>query len=117
MAKIKSKEELIQIIMRECAADGEPVTEEEAAEMAEMEIKASHVKLVAKSDEPEKKARKPREVKRDAAKLELMKIIRDALETAGIAVDVTNEQREMSFDYSGANFSVVLTKHKKKVGA
>lgn len=114
MAKIKDRDELIQTIMRECAADGEPVSEEEAAEMADMEIKASNIKFTARSDEPEKKKRKPREVKRDAAKLELMKILREALEAAGVAVDVTNEQREMNFDYNGSNFSVVLTKHKKR---
>ena len=35
------KEKLIQSIMKECAQDGEPVTREEAEEMAEMEIKAN----------------------------------------------------------------------------
>ena len=34
------KEKLIQQIMKECEKDGEPVTKEEATEMAEMEIKA-----------------------------------------------------------------------------
>ena len=34
MAKVKDKETLIAQIMKEAAADGEPVTREEAEEMA-----------------------------------------------------------------------------------
>ena len=39
-----SKDKLIDKIMAECAKDGEPVTREEAAEMAEMELLVSDVK-------------------------------------------------------------------------
>ena len=38
------KEKLIARIMKECEQDGEPVTREEAEEMAEMEIKAGGIK-------------------------------------------------------------------------
>lgn len=38
------KEKLIAKIMKECAQNGEPVTREEAEEMAEMEIKANGIK-------------------------------------------------------------------------
>ena len=38
------KEKIIAKIMQECEADGEPVTREEAEEMAEMEIKAKGLK-------------------------------------------------------------------------
>ena len=39
-----NKEKLIEQIMKECEADGEPITREEAEEMAEMEIKAKGIK-------------------------------------------------------------------------
>lgn len=38
------KEKLIKQIMAECEKDGEPVTYEEASEMAEMEVKAGNIK-------------------------------------------------------------------------
>ena len=60
------KEKLIARIMKECAQDGEPVTREEAEEMAEMEIKANGIKHYEKSDKPRKTTKKERKV--DATK-------------------------------------------------
>ena len=40
------KEKLILQIMKECEADGEPITREEAEEMVEMEIKAKGLKVL-----------------------------------------------------------------------
>lgn len=50
-------EKLAIKLMKEFEADGEPVTKEEALEMAEMEIKAKGIKNYVQSA-PEKKARK-----------------------------------------------------------
>ena len=55
-------EKLTAKIMKECEADGEPVTREEAEEMAEMEIKTGNIKRYEKSDAPRKKVTKERKV-------------------------------------------------------
>lgn len=114
MAKVKDKETLIAQIMKEAAADGEPVTREEAEEMAEMEIKAQGVKIYAKSEESSSKPRKKREVKIDQDKLELMGVLNDAIMGFGLDAVTVNPQREISFDWHGMNYSVVLTQHRKK---
>lgn len=114
MAKVKDKEMLIAQIMKEAAADGEPVTREEAEEMAEMEIKAQGVKIYAKSEESSSKPRKKREVKTDPDKLELMGVLSDAIMGFGLDAITVNPQREISFDWHGMNYSVVLTQHRKK---
>ncbi len=114
MAKVKDKETLITQIMKEAAADGEPVTREEAEEMAEMEIKAQGVKIYAKSEESANKPRKKREVKTDPDKLELIGVLIDAFMEFGLNTVTVNPQREISFDWHGINYSVVLTQHRKK---
>ena len=48
------KEKLINQIMADAEKDGEPVTREEAEEMAEMEIKANGIKNYVQ-DKPKKK--------------------------------------------------------------
>jgi len=116
MAKAKDKETLIAAIMKEAAADGEPVTREEAEEMAEMEIKAQGVKIYAKSEERTDKPRKKREVKIDPDKVELMGVLSDAITSFGLDFTTVNPQREISFDWHGMNYSVVLTQHRKKKG-
>ena len=50
-----NKEKLIKQIMAEAEADGEPVTREEAEEMAEMEIKAKGIKNYTQGEKPKKK--------------------------------------------------------------
>lgn len=102
------KEKLVEQIMRECAEDGEPVTREEAEEMAEMEIKARGNRRYEQSE----KERKPttRERKLDMEKVEIIKKICDFLLTSGEeSATIVNEQREIQF----REFSITLTKHRK----
>lgn len=113
MAKVKTLEELIKEIMREAEADGEPVTEEEAREMAEMEIKAKDVKLYAKS-EKETQPRKPKEKKVDLQKQEIIKVIFQALEQSGYQVEIVNDQQKIGMTVNGNAYSVTLTKHGAK---
>lgn len=103
-----NKEKLIEQIMRECAEDGEPVTREEAEEMAEMELKAKGNRRYEQSE----KERKPtaRERKLDTEKVEIIKKICDFLLTNGEeTATIVNEQREIQF----REFSITLTKHRK----
>ena len=108
------KEKIIARIMKECEADGEPVTRAEAEEMAEMEIKANDIKNYTQSD-VEKKPRKKREVKLDPTKVTFIHYLEEWLLTTSVEnVTIVNEQKEVSFDIKGENYSLSLIKHRNK---
>lgn len=117
------KEKLIKQIMAECAKDDEPVTYEEAAEMAEMEIKA---KTDCKRYEREVKKNKPtnRMSKIDTEKIAIIKSVAHQL-TRFISFDennlngvenvkIVNQQKEITFTVGENEYSLTLTKHRKK---
>ena len=106
------KEKLISQIIKECEKEGEPVTKEESAEMAEMEINAKGITEYAQAEE--KKPRKKREVKRDEIKISLIKHFEELLLSIASYVEVTNDQREIKFILNGESYSITLTKHRKK---
>jgi len=102
------KEKLILEIMADAEKDGEPVTREEAEEMAEMEIKANASRRYEKAETARKPAK--REVKKDPEKIEIIKKICDFLLTNGEeSATIVNEQKEIQF----REFSITLTKHRK----
>ena len=108
------KEKLINQIMKECAEDGEPVTRAEAEEMAEMEIKS---KKDCRRYEGDTKKRKTanRTVKIDEEKIEIIKILATAISGGNMSlVTITNQQREITFSIGENDYSVTLTKHRKK---
>lgn len=110
------KEKIIARIMKECEADGESVTREEAEEMAEMEIKANGIKSYTQS-EVEKKPRKKREVKKDPTKINFIHYLEEWLLTTSVEdVTIVNEQREVTFKINNDSYSLVLTKHREKRG-
>lgn len=111
------KEKIIARIMKECEADGEPVTRAEAEEMAEMEIKANGIKNYTQSD-VEKKPHKKREVKKDLTKIAIIQSLEEWLLTNVSVSDIImiNEQREISFKIADDIYSLVLTKHRPKKG-
>ena len=108
------KEKLILSIMKSAEADGEPISREEAEEMAEMEIKAKGITEYAQASE--KKPRKKREVKKDATKIALIRQLADFMQEIATNVDVTNDQHTIEFVVMGENYSITLTKHRKKKG-
>lgn len=108
------KEKLILSIMKSAEADGEPISREEAEEMAEMEIKAKGITEYAQA---EKKPRKKREVKKDAIKIALIERLSDFIQREVASyVEITNGQRTIEFVLNGENYSITLTKHRKKKG-
>jgi len=112
--EFKKREKLIAQIMKEAEKDGEPVTREEAEEMAEMEIKAGNINTYTQSD-VEKKPRKKREVKKDPAKITFIHYLEEWLLTTSVEdVTIVNDQREISFSINGEEYSLTLTKHRKK---
>ena len=117
------KEKLIKQIMIECEKDGESVTREEAAEMAEMELKA---KKDCRRYESDKTARKKpqREKKIDAEKVRLIELLNYCLLEPSVIddelpfkiefVSVVNNQKEITFSVGENDYSVTLTKHRNK---
>ena len=107
-------EKLIAQIMAECEADGEPVTREEAEEMARLELKAKkEIKRYEQSDKS-KKERKPREVKLDKDKVAIIDFLATCLSEWNFDFIVQNAQREIKIKYNDCDFSLTLTKHRPK---
>ena len=104
-------EKLIATIMKEAEKDGEPVTYEEAKEMAEMELKTNaDVKRYEKADKPRKKAEKVRKI--DLDKRHLLTQISNCIgELGGYNLSMKNEV-EASFAYNGNDYTIKLTKHR-----
>ena len=106
------KEKLIERIIKECEKDGEPVTREEAKEMAEMEIRASETRHYEKADKPAKKPVK-RERKVDNDKKYLLNLLMGAVYAETSIKNVKNES-EFSFGFGENEYSVKLIKHRPK---
>lgn len=105
---------LADIIFKECEKEGEPVTKEEALEMAEMEIKSGDLSRYEKSLEPKKK-REPKERKVDEDKKFLLEVFRSRMEeVANLTILGVKTETEISFQYFGNDYTLKLTKHRKK---
>jgi hypothetical protein len=105
---------LADIIFKECEKEGEPVTKEEALEMAEMEIKSGDLSRYEKSLEPKKK-REPKERKVDEDKKFLLEVFRGKMEeVANLNILGVKTETEISFQYLGNDYTLKLTKHRKK---
>ena len=106
---MNKKEKLILEIMKEAEADGEPVSREEAEEMADMELKAKGIKNYVQSTVEKPKTK--RTVKKDEEKIKIIQKIFNFLLTNGFDdAIIINEQREITF----GDYSLTLTKHRKK---
>lgn len=110
------KEKLILQIMREAEEDGEPVSREEAEEMAEMELKAKGIKNYVQS-EPTKKKTAPKPRKVDTEKLAILDMLAEGLTSNNITPTYENEVK-LHFTHNGSEYSITLTKHRppKKQG-
>lgn len=100
-------EKLINQIMKECAEDGEPVTREEAEEMAKMEINAKKDRRYELSEKTETKKKKPKARKVDTEKLEILKIVAAALENDGFSCEI---EKEIAVHFG--NYSLKLIRHR-----
>ena len=106
------KEKLIAKIMKECEQDGEPVTREEAEEMAEMEIKANGIKRYEKSNKPRKTVKKERKV--DTTKKKLLMDCKVLLEGLGAEILGIKTETEVTFTFENEEYSLKLIKHRPK---
>lgn len=109
-----TKEKLVARIMKECAAEGEPVTKEEAEQMAEWEMKSKAARENAKSDAQRKPSTRERKV--DETKKRILNNCRVLLEGMGAVYAQTKTETEVSFTFEGEEYSLKLVKHRKKEG-
>ena len=107
----KKIEKLVEQIMCECEQDGEPVTREEAEEMAEMEIKSKEIKRYEQSDKPKEKKVKIRKV--DEEKKYILECVEDLLKNIVKAeINVVKTETEISFNFNNNDYTIKLTKHR-----
>lgn len=111
-------EKLIKDIMAEAEADGEPITYDEAKEMAEMEIKAkTNLKSYAQSDKPRKKSDKPKTVKVSDAKKALFVALNGFLgefaQTNDAKISVLTENKLICVEFGGETFKIDLIQQRK----
>jgi hypothetical protein len=106
------KEKLINEIMKDAAEDGEPITREEAEEMAEMEIKSKENRRYEQAEV--KKPRKPKERKVDNVKKEILDLLSETLIGYGCLITSTKTETEISFNFNAADYTLKLTKHRPK---
>lgn len=104
----KTKEQIIKEIMKDCECsyeDALAVYEIESKE-AEGGKKERHYNKSASA----KTDRKPREKKADEDKAHLISMLEIPLHNFG--AEIKNPEREITFVYNGAEYSVTLTKHR-----
>lgn len=110
-----TKEQLAKKIFDECKKEGEPITMEEAIEMAEMEIKANGNRRYEQAEKPKKKVAKSRKV--DEEKKIILNSIRALVEgmqlNAGEKANVEMKtETELHFAFNGNSYTLKLTKHR-----
>ncbi len=101
---------LVNNIMAECEKDGEPVTREEAEEMARMEMGAKQERHYEQSDKPRKKLERERKV--DKTKGAILAELKETLDSIGANVTGVKTETEIKFDYDGEKYTLKLTKHR-----
>lgn len=117
-------EKIINEIMKESEADGEPVTREEAEEMAKMELKAKENcrRYESNKQKPRKATTREKQVDEEKARLiELFNYcllepnrVDDELPFKIEFVSVANNQKEITFSIGENDYSLTLTRHRKK---
>ena len=109
-------EKLIEKIMKECEQDGEPVTREEAEEMAKMELKAQGVDFVkarAAEPKPETAEKRKRTVKYSDEKVQIFTELKDFLSENYENVEVLKENKLFSVKIGAKVFKIDLIEQRK----
>ena len=86
---------------------------EDAEEVAKMEMKAKGLRRYEQSEKPRKKVEKTRKV--DENKVKIINFLERVLMNSDVAdVKIKNPQREITFIFEDDDYSITLTKHRKK---
>ena len=106
-----TKEKLIEEIMREAARNNEPLTYEDAAEIARLEIADKERRHYETSDKPRKPIKKERKI--DSAKLYLINTLLLALNNdEEITVTDVKTETEIALEFGGVEYSLKLIRHR-----
>lgn len=110
MANADEFNKLVKQIMTEAEEDGEPVSEEEAKEMAKMELGAKAIKNYTQATV--KKERKPRERKVDETKKLILEAVKDIIHDDFDSEVTMENETDIHFTYRSDKYSLKLTKHR-----
>ena len=109
-------EKLAKQIFDECAKEGEPITMEEAQEMAQMEINAKGIKIGARAAEPKvKKEKKPKVVQVSQEKQEIFQEICEFL-TKKYDFTIEKENKLVVIHKNGKEIKLDLIETRQKKG-
>ena len=110
-------EKLVNQIMIDAEKDGEPVTKEEAEEMAEMELKAKQISNYTQGEKSQNKGRKPATVKVSDEKQALFQSILKNLDRCeGLNrenITVLKENKLIQAEINGKLFKIDLVQQRK----
>lgn len=108
------KEKLILSIMKDYEEDGEPISREDAEEIAEMEIKAKGIKHYEQKATT-KERKKPTRAE-DKNKQIIITDVFNALTNYMVYDNLTisNKERQIDFTFHNESYSITLTKHRSK---
>ena len=109
-------EKLAKQIFDECAKEGEPITMEEAQEMAQMEINAKDIKVGARTTEPKAEKEKKQRIAQVSA--EKQKIFSDIVEFLQKDYDICIEKdnKLLKITEKGKIFKLDLVETRQKKG-
>ena len=108
-------EKLAKQIFDECAKEGEPITIEEAQEMAQMEINAKDIKIGARATEPKaKKEKKQRITQVSDEKKALFSLLWEGLfNYYGENAQISKQNKEISVQIGEKSFKIDIVEHRK----
>lgn len=109
-------EKLVEKIMRECEQDGEPVTREEAEEMAKMEMKAQGTDFVqARAAEPkaETAEKRKRTVKYSDEKVQIFTELKEFLAETFGNVEILKENKLFCVKIGDKTFKIDIVEQRK----
>lgn len=107
-------EKLVKSIMKDAEADGEPLTREEAEEVAEMEMRAKGIHRHEGNEPKPEKEKKARERRVDAEKGKILQTLSETLRSIGAEVTATQTETKVDFDLNGVPYTLQLIKHRPK---
>lgn len=107
-------EQLAEKIFLECEKDGEPVTKDEAIEMAEMELKSKQSRMYVKDTEKDqKKEKKVKTVKVTDEKKELFNLIFEGLDNFYGNCTNSGQYSSIELEINNKKFTIKVIEHRK----
>lgn len=110
-------ENLVKQIFDECSKEGEPVTIEEATEMAEMELKSKkNCKNYTNSTSEKLKngEKKPKTVKVSTEKMELFNLLWEGLSNYYENAEILKQNKLISVQIGEKNFKIDIVETRQK---